>query len=335
MLTLSLLSLLGLPASPPAALQRYAFSEPHMGTLFRIIVYTKDEETARQATKAAFARIAELNAIMSDYHSTSELMRVCAKAGGPAVRVSDDLYFVLARAQKVAQESEGAFDITVGPFVRLWRLARKTRTLPAPEQLRAARELVGWKLLELDEKSRSVRLAKKGMLLDLGGIGKGYTADEVLKVLKKHGVTRALVAAGGDITVADPPPGQPGWTIAIAPVDAKKEGPRYFTLSHGAVSTSGDAEQYVEIAGTRYSHLVDPRTGIGLVGRMAATVVAPDGITADSLTKVVAILGPKKGFEVLAKYRGVSGRWVRKEGDQVEVITSKGFPILRAGKEEK
>src|SRR5262245_54653571 len=127
------------------ALTRYSFSEPHMGTLFRVVVYARDEATARRATKEAFARVAELNAIMSDYQSTSELMRLCAKAGGGPVKVSPELFFVLSRAHKVARESGGAFDVTVGPVVRLWRRARRTQLLPHPEKPKAGRALAGWR----------------------------------------------------------------------------------------------------------------------------------------------------------------------------------------------
>jgi thiamine biosynthesis lipoprotein len=237
----------------------------------------------------------------------------------------------LSRAQKVARDSDGAFDVTVGPVVRLWRRARRTLELPDADDLKAALALVGYRNVVLDEKARTVKLLKAGMRLDLGGIAKGYAADEALKVLAKHGLTRALVAAGGDIAVKDPPPGKTGWTIAIAPVDAKKEGPRNLILANGAVSTSGDAEQYVVIDGKRYSHIVDPRTGIGLVGRMSATVVAPDGITADSLTKVVAVLGPKKGFAIIEKVNGVSGRYVLKTDKGTQLETSRRFPKLHDG----
>jgi thiamine biosynthesis lipoprotein len=310
------------------ALSRHSFAEKHMGTLFRIIVWAKDEETARQASKEAFARVSELNRIMSDYLPTSELMRLCAKAGGEPVKVSGELFFVLLRAQKVARDSDGAFDVTVGPVVRLWRRSRRTGQMPDAKKLAAARALVGYKNVVLDKKARTVKLLKPGMQLDLGGIAKGYAADEALKVLAKHGLTRALVAAGGDIAVHEPPPDKPGWRIEIAAIDPAKEGKRYLILANAAVSTSGDAEQYVEIDGKRYSHIVDPRTGIGLVGRMSATVVAPDGITSDSLTKVVAVLGPKKGFEIIEKSLGVGGRFVRKTDDTTEVFVSKNFPKL-------
>src|SRR5579884_498973 len=308
-------------------LKRYEFTEPHMGTRFQILVYAPDEDTARKAAKDAFARIASLNAIMSDYDPASELMRLCAASGGPPVPVSAELFFVLSRAQEVSRQSDGAFDVTVGPVVQLWRTARKRRKLPDAKKLAEARALVGWRNVRLDKDKRTVQLLKPGMKLDLGGIAKGYAADEALAVLKNHGIDRALVAAGGDIAVSGPPPGADGWRIAIALLPGEKD-PGRLILHHAAVSTSGDAEQYVEIDGKRYSHIVDPRTGIGLLGRMSATVVARRGIDADSLTKVIAVLGPEEGIKILSSYEGASARMVRKKGDEFESIVSKHFPKL-------
>jgi thiamine biosynthesis lipoprotein len=310
-------------------LQRFTYSEPHMGTLFKIVVYAADKTMADHAVEAAFARVVELDRIMSDYKPTSELMRLCAKAGGDPVPVSPELFFVLSRAQEVARKSEGAFDVTVGPVVRLWRQARKEKKLPDPDKLAAARALVGYQNIRLTEKDRTVQLLKPGMQLDLGGIAKGYTADEILAVLKKHGLTHALAAAGGDIAVSGPPPGTDGWKVVIAPLgDQDARAPRTLLLHDAAVSTSGDAEQYVEIDGRRYSHIVDPRTGLGLVGRMSATVVAPNGITADSHTKIVAVLGPEKGFPIIEATPGVSARFVRLTAKGTETSTSRGFPKL-------
>jgi thiamine biosynthesis lipoprotein len=322
--------LLAAPAFAGAepSLTRYAFSEPHMGTRFRIVLYAADGTAANKASRAAFDRIAALDACMSDYKPDSELMRLCARAGGDPVPVSDELFFVLSRAQEVARRSGGAFDVTVGPVVRLWRRARRSHQLPDPEKLAQARALVGYKNVRLDARAHTVQLLKPGMQLDLGGIAKGYAADEALAVLKKHGIDRALVAAGGDIAVSGPPPAAAGWKVAIAPLtdDPPDSGP-WLLLHDAAVSTSGDAEQYVEIGGTRYSHIVDPRTGLGLVGRMSATVVARDGITADSLTKVVAVLGPEKGFPLL-EADGASGRFVRRTDGGLETKVSRGFPEL-------
>src|SRR5262249_5151459 len=161
--------------------------------------------------------------------------------------------------------------------------------------------------VRLDEKHRTAQLLRPGMKLDLGGIAKGYAADEALKVLKRLGVDRALVAAGGDIAVSGPPPGADGWAVAIAPPGDPGPPPEHRVLFRdAAASTSGDAEQFVEIGGTRYSHIVDPRTGLGLTDRLNVTVVASDGTTADSLTKVVSVLGPERGFKIIEATRGAS-----------------------------
>src|SRR5207244_13517945 len=159
---------------------------------------------------------------------------------------------------------------------------------------------------------RTVELLKAGMQLDLGGIAKGYAADEALRILEQHGITRALAAAGGDIAVSGPPPDAEGWTVGIAPLEDPNQKPsRYLLLHDAAVSTSGDAEQYVEIDGKRYSHIVDPKTGIGLVGRQSVTVVARHGIMADSLTKVVCVLGPERGLPLIETIEGASAFVVR------------------------
>jgi thiamine biosynthesis lipoprotein len=310
------------------ALARFEYTEPHMGTKFQMIVYATDEKTARAATAAAFARVAELDGIMSDYKPTSELMRLCDKAGGEPVKVSEELFFVLTKAQEVSKLSDGAFDVTVGPVVRLWRLARKTGRLPDPDDLKKALELVGYKNIKLDAKQRTVQLLKPGMRLDLGGIAKGYAGDQALAVLKKHGIDRALVAAGGDIAVSGPPPDKEGWTIGIQPLAPEEvKSPRHLILKNGGVSTSGDAEQFVEIDGKRYSHIVDPRTGLGLPGHRSVTVVAPNGITSDSLTKVASVLG-EEGLKLIEKQPGVSARIVLLAEKGADITTTKNFPRL-------
>src|SRR5436309_378491 len=158
-------------------LARYEYTEYHMGVDVRLVVYAPDKATAERACAAAFERFAELDTIMSDYRDTSELMRLCKRAGGPAAPVSRDLFLVLQRSQKLARRSGGAFDVTCGPLVRLWRKARKAKTLPPPSEVASARARVGWNLMQLDAHRRTVRLLKPGMQLDLGGIAKGYADD--------------------------------------------------------------------------------------------------------------------------------------------------------------
>ncbi len=271
---------------------RFEYEEPHMGTKFRLVLYAPSKETADKAAKAAFARVELLNKVMSDYIPDSELIKLCKKSAkksaGP-VKVSDELFYVLSKAQEVAALSEGTFDVTVGPIVRLWRQARKDREFPEKDVLAAAMKPVGYKKLELNAEKKTVTLTVPGMLLDLGGIGKGFAADEALKVIGTFGIQSALVAASGDIAVSKAPPGRKGWRIDIAPLPGDIER-RQVQLVDAAISTSGDAEQFVEIAGVRYSHIVDPRTGIGLKGRRSVTVIAKQGVYADSLTKMASIL---------------------------------------------
>ena len=289
------------------AVARFEFSETHMGTRFRIVVYSNTARAANLASSAAFERIGKLDAIMSDYRTTSELMVLCKRPSGTKVTVSEDLFRVLGTAQDLSARSEGAFDVTVGTVVRLWRRARRTGELPDRQEIVRALDSSGYTRLSLDRASRSVSLEKSGMLLDLGGIAKGYAADEAMKVLKRHGIRRALVAAGGDIVVSSPPPGARGWLIGIAPLESTEQQPtRYLWLRDRAVSTSGDAHQYVEIAGVRYSHIVDPRTGLALTGHRSVTVVANSCTTSDGLSTAASVLGPSEGSRLIDSVAGAS-----------------------------
>jgi thiamine biosynthesis lipoprotein len=286
---------------------RFEFSEPHMGTVFRIVLYAEDEAAARKAATAAFQRVAQLDAALSDYKDDSELMRLpLAGQVSQPVPVSDDLYRVLVTAQEIAARTGGAFDVTVGPLVRLWRRARRTGELPDPESLAQARQLTGYTMLRIDPKTRSVLLKRRGMLLDLGGIAKGYAAQEALAVLGRHGIHSALVAAGGDIVTGEPPPGEPGWRVGVGSPPSQ-----YLSLHHAAVSTSGDAEQHVEIGGVRYSHIVDPRTGLGVTGRSSVTVVAPEGALADALATAASVLEPERALALVDSWNGVAAFFVR------------------------
>ncbi len=276
--------------------KRYEAKAVHMGTEWKVIVYAADAESAEAATDAAFKRVADLDAVMSDYNPKSELMKLCSAndaAPGKPVPVSDDLLKVLTLAQGVSEQTDGAFDCTVGPVVRLWRATRKSKQLPKAEELKAARELVGFKMMTLDAKAKTVTLAKANMRVDFGGIGKGFAADEAMAVLKAKGIKSALIAASGDISVSAAPPGKDAWVVDIAPL-TKDAPPRSLKLVNASVSTSGDLFQHVEIEGVRYSHVLDPKTGLGLTGRRSATVIAPHGWQADALTKGASLLPADK-----------------------------------------
>lgn len=310
-----------------AALERFSYSEPHMGTLMHITVFAEDEPTAAAAAQAGFDRIAELNGRLSDYDPESELMRLVRQPAGKPVNVSDDLFEVLFRAQELAARSNGAFDVTMGPLVQLWRKARREHEKPNADAIAAAKKRVGYQSLHLNVAERTVTLARPNMKLDLGGIAKGYAADEALQVLRARGLPRALIAAAGDIAAGDPPPGSEGWTIGIDSIDrGRSEMTNTVTLRNTAISTSGDTEQFVEIDGVRYSHIVDPDTGFGLTERIAVTILAPDATTSDSLATLVSVLGAEEGLALVESLPGVEALIVQATEAGTESVTSSGFP---------
>jgi thiamine biosynthesis lipoprotein len=305
---------------------RFEFEETHMACSFRIVLYSTDETTARRASRAAYDRIAVLNAILSDYEPESELSRLSQKAGGPPVRVSADLFDVLAQSKRMHERSGGAFDVTIAPVGRLWRRARRDRKLPDPTRIEEARLLVGSDKMVLDQGARTVQLKKPGMKLDVGGIAKGYASQAAIDVLKALGIDRALVAGAGDIVVGDPPPHERGWKIAIAPVERDQPGPyRVLLLARKAVSTSGDAERFVVIDDHRYSHIINPVTGLGVEDRASVTVVADDGATADALETTVYLLGPERGLKLIEETPGAAAIYVRSTAEGIKTFESARF----------
>lgn len=274
-----------------------------MGVDARLVVYAPTKKVAEDACTSAFAKMAELDTMMSDYRVNSELNRLCEKSGGPEVVVSQDLFKVLKFSLEVSRQTQGFFDVTVGPSVRLWRKARKDGVLPDMAEIVKARNLVGWKNIKLDKRKRAVRLALKGMQLDLGGIAKGYCDDEVQKVLKKFGIKSALVEMGGDIVVSKPPPGQDGWIIRV-PNAGSDDKPVDMHLSNCAISSTGDTEQFAVIGGTRYSHVIDPHTGGPVTNRVQATVIAKRGLISDPLSKGFTFLDAKGQARLLRAYPG-------------------------------
>lgn len=319
----------GIAQAQAARLSFYEGVEPHMGTLMRIELYAQNEEQAKQALRAAFDRIAQLDDTLSDYKPASELDRITEAAIGHPVPVSEDLFRVLSAAQKLSQESDGAFDITLGPLTHLWRAARKKGRAPSEEDIRAASARCGYRKMHLDREHRTVLFDMPGMQLDAGGIAKGYAADEALRVLSKLGIHSALVAASGDLAFSDAPPGKPGWQIGIDSLDtAQAPLTRTLILSNGAVSTSGDMEQHLDVNGTRYSHIVDPRTGEGLTRRITATVLARHGMDADGTTKVVSVLGQSRGLAFIEHHPCLAALVVVNGNTKPRILESSKFREL-------
>lgn len=284
--------------------ERFEFEGIEMAVPIRIVLYAEDAQTAKKAADAALARFHDLNQRLSDYDEKSEIRRFCDDAGpGEFVRVSDDLWNCVRLAIHHAEISGGAFDPTVGQVVQLWRTARKVHRLPAENRIRDVLDTVGWENILFDEERQAIAIsahgAKRHVRLDLGGIAKGYAIDEALKTMRFFGVTRVLLDAGGDLGLGDPPPGKEGWTIAVTPLKKGEKPTGFWTLKNCGVANSGDMYQFVEIDGKRYSHIVDPKTGLGLTNRLTVSVIAPTAADADALASAVSVLGPEKGLALI------------------------------------
>lgn len=294
-----LMLVLSVPVSLPGQ-ARQEFTAVHMGVQVRIVLYARSDPVARSAARAAFSRIAELDDKLSDYRPSSEVRRLSQRPGAWQP-VGRDLLRVLALAQEVNRQSDGAFDVTVGPLVRLWREARESGRLPDMEALALARSRAGSALLELDTIGALVRLGTSGMQLDLGGIAKGYILQEALAVLRAQGVPSALVEAGGDVVVGTAPPRTAGWSVLVLDADSAVRA-RSSALVNVAIATSGGSEQFVEIDGVRYSHVLDPRTGLGVTGRHVVTVIARDAALADAAATAFSVLGPDEAATLKSRY---------------------------------
>ncbi len=303
-----------------------------MGTTFRIVLYADSKALGDSASSAAFSKIEQLNGILSDYDPNSELNQLAQTSGkDTAVAVSDPLFEVLHKAREVSQKTDGAFDVTVGPYVELWRQMRQQSepALPSQQTLKDAEQRVGYRYVKLDERRQTVKLTREGMQLDLGGIAKGYAVDKALEVLQQHGIQSALVDGGGDIALGDAPPETNGWSIEVLSHNKSGENERMMLLlENRAVATSGDLYQHIEIGGTRYSHIIDPRTGLGLTDRRQVTVVAPDGITADSYASAASVLSPSKALKLVNTRPNVAIFIEQNTAGEIKQWKSEGFKKL-------
>lgn len=310
-------------SDPVPPLERYEFLEEKMAVPVRLVFFAPTKELAESVRHAVYQRFDEINDIMSDYNPESELIRACQQSGEnlQPVEIGDELYFVLNAARRVDRLSGGAFDVSVGPVVKLWRRSRSFQTRPPEPYLTEAKRLVGrenWELLGSGIQDRisegvigrrrdryALRVLKKNVRLDLGGIAKGYAIDEGFRILREFGIRSALIDAGGDIRVGDAPPGKNGWTIGVASLAADGGAAFYMTAENASVATSGDSFQFIEIDGVRYSHLIDPRSGEPLTRHSIVSVLAPAATDADALASAVSVLGPEEGIPLIESLDGV------------------------------
>lgn len=284
--------------------QRQEFFHPQMGTLFQVILYAKDTVQGKQIAQRLFDRIDTLNAIFSDYSETSEINRLSASAGtGQKIKVSAEMWRLIAASQKVARKSDGAFDLSIGPLSKLWRRAFRQTQFPALAEIKTAKEKVNYRFIQRYPLTKKIRLTEPGMRLDAGGIAKGFAVDECFKILRKVGIRSALVAAGGDIRVGTSPPNKAAWIIASKGLNAKGETADVeLSLECEAVSTSGDTYRYLEWEGQRYSHIIDPRTGLGIQHRQFSRLVGPKSTLTDALATAINVSNERERKILMKKF---------------------------------
>ena len=292
------LALVAFATKPTSSTKIITFSKTLMGAELLILVNAEDNNALEEAVQSTYREGERLNMIFSDYEAKSEVSRLSQSSGsGKQFLLSPELFELLQYAQNLSKLSDGAFDVTVGPLSRLWRIARFQKKLPAPNKINLALNRVGYQNLLLNEANLSATAQLPGMVLDLGAIAKGYIADRMLQKMKNNGYPRCLIDAGGDLTIGDAPKDRTGWRVEIG--GRKHPQLPVLHLANCAVATSGDLEQFLEIGGKRYSHILNPLTGIGLPGGAQATVVAPNCMIADSLASICLALGFEQSIPLL------------------------------------
>jgi thiamine biosynthesis lipoprotein len=295
--------------------KRYSFEKGLMGSPFKLVVYAPNDSIAELAAAKAFGRVEELNEIMSDYRDGSEINRLSAQSGsGKWVPVSKDLFEILDISLSVSKKTKGAFDVTLGPVVQMWRHATRKGIFPAQEEIAAAMQKTGYSKMKLNRKASSVLLTQKGMRLDIGGLGKGFAAEEAIKEVKKLGITSAMMDAGGKIVLTNPPPGTDGWNINIS---NGSDSLKALKLSNISLATSGPTYRYMEYNGVRYSHIVDPVTGIGLLFHVRTTAICPNGTISDALATAFSVAGIEKTKKMVRKFPGTTVWLVERKGERI------------------
>jgi len=303
---LVLLLLLAALAAPAGELLRVENSLDAMGTTYTVVAYGPDQNVLIAATEQAFEEVRRVDRMLSNYRPESELSQVNRLAAERPVAVGTEVFQLLAGCVEYGRLSQGAFDITVGPLMKLWGFYKGSGRLPHRAEIRGVLGRVGYKNILLDPQAQTVRFARPGIELDPGGVGKGYAVDRMVAVLREHGLNSALVTAGGSsIYALGAPPGEQGWKVKIRNPKRPAETIDEMTLRDLSMSTSGNYEKFFRAEGKLYSHIMDPRTGYPAQGVLSVSVISPKTLDSEVWAKPFYILGrdwavrnKPKGFRV-------------------------------------
>jgi len=282
-----------------------------MGTAIRVELWADNVRLAQAATEAVMQEMHRIDRTMSPHKPDSELSRINRDAARGPVALSAEMAALIARAIEFSRLSGGAFDITYAGAGHLYDYRQGVK--PSDEQLARAREAIGWQHLLLDGAERSLRFAREGVRIDLGGFAKGHAVDNATALLRSMGIAHAFVSAGGDSRVIGDRRGRP-WTIGIRDPRQAGKVSAVLPLEDVAISTSGDYERYFEEGGVRHHHIIDPKTGVSPRGVRSVTILAPDGLTAEALSKSVFVLGVEQGLRLVESQAGVDAVVIDADG---------------------
>ena len=294
-----------------------------MGTFAHVIVVAHDEGTAQAGLDAARDEILRVDALMSDYKPDSPLSQLNQQAATAPVTVDEELFDLLRKSIEYSRRTEGAFDITIGPLVDVWRRAGKQRRSPSQEELNAASQRVGFERLTLNAENRTVQFAVNGMRLDLGGIAKGHAIDRAVERVKALGALGGLVDIGGDLRCfGTPPEGRAHWTVGLQHPRDDQALLLRLRLNNWAVATSGDYRRFVVVEGQSHSLILDPAKRQGAKGLTSVTIFAPHAIDADVLATAVSVMGPEKGLACIEAQDQIEA--ILLESDSGQMVYSSG-----------
>jgi FAD:protein FMN transferase len=292
----------------------YKETRTSMYTVVTVTAVTNSPVTAKKAFDESYSELDRLASVFNFYDEKSDLSAINHNAGVVPVKVSGETLKVIEKAVEVSKMTDGAFDVTVGSLVKLWDMNKKI--VPDKETIEKTKKNIGYEYIVIDRAASTIYIKKKGVSIDLGGIIKGYAADRIVEILRKHGIKSGIAQVGGEVRTFGRRPHRKPWTVGIQnprQTSSSDEIIAAVDISDKAMSTSGDYNKYFEKDGRRYHHLIDPKTGYPSLNCGSATVMADDGITSDGFSKLY-ILGPKKGIEA-AKKAGVEIIFIDCNGD--------------------
>lgn len=275
-------------------------TERLMGNSFEITVVAADEKWAREKIVLAIAEIKRIEKLLTTFDESSQTNKINKAAGINAVKVDKEVFDLIKRSLKISSITDGAFDITYGSLdKRLWNFDKTMTALPNDSTARAMVKLINFRNVILDEPNCTVMLKEKGMRIGFGGIGKGYAAEMAKALLIKEGVCAGIVNASGDLTTWGLQANQQPWTIGIANPNNANLPFSYLNITDMAVATSGNYEKYVTINGKKYSHTINPKTGLPVTGIKSVTIISPNAEIADAMATPVTIMGIKAGLNLI------------------------------------